>query len=67
MKSTLHLQTEKPTMSWEEWYLQLCTLLAKAMKIDKPGASRHIDMDKAEEWYKDGFTPYATFRENFNL
>ena len=67
MKSPLHIQTEKPTMSWEDWYLELCPLLAKAMKIDKPGASRHINIDKAKEWYDDGFTPYVCFRENFSL
>lgn len=37
------------------------------MKIDKPGAVRHIDIDKAREWYDDGFTPYVAFRENFSI
>jgi len=65
MESPLHLQTEKPVMSWEDWYAELAGHFADAMKIDKPAATRYINIDKAREWYEDGFTPYVCFRENF--
>lgn len=65
MKSTLNLQTETPTMNWEDWYAELVTLTAKEMKIDKISATMYINIDKAKEWYDDGFTPYVCFRENF--
>lgn len=63
--STQHLQTEEPALSFEEWYLQTCKLFADAWKIDGPMASRKLNIYKLREWYDDGFTPYATFRENF--
>lgn len=64
-KSPKHLQTDEPTMEWEEWYLELATLVAKALNIDKIAATRHIKVEEAQAWYKDGFTPFCTFRENF--
>lgn len=60
-----HLQTEKPTMSFEDWYVETVSLFAKAWKIDKPMASQKLSISGLERWYNDGFTPYATFRENF--
>lgn len=66
MDSLKHLQTEEPAMSFEDWWVAVCKLFADAWKIDRPGASRRLNIEKMEEWYKDGFTPYATFRENFS-
>lgn len=65
MKSPLHLQTEKPVLSWEDWWLELNKIYADKFKIPLNAASRYISIDKAREWYDDGFTPYVTFRENF--
>lgn len=67
MESPLNLQTEQPTMSWEDWYVEFMGYVAKAMKIDAPSAQRYVNIDKAKEWYDDGFTPYVCFRENFNI
>lgn len=61
-----HLQTENPLLPFEEWYLQTVTLFADAWKIDKPLAAQRLKMDALEEWYRDGFTPYATFRETYS-
>ena len=65
MKSPVKLQTESPTMIWEDWYVELVSLFAEASKIDKVAAQRYVNIDKAKEWYDDGFTPYVCFRENF--
>jgi len=54
MMSPLHLQTEQPTMSWENWYVELCSILAEAMKIDKLAAQRYINIDIAKECIKYG-------------
>ncbi len=66
MESPLHLQTEKPTISYDDWIVELANLFAKAEGIDSPMAARkYINFEKAKEWYDDGFTPYATFRETY--
>lgn len=66
MKSLSHLQTEEPTMTFEDWFVELVGHYAKAMNIEKLAARRYISIDAAMEWYSDGFTPYACFRENFS-
>lgn len=60
-----HLQTEEPTTEFEQWFLETVTLFANAWKIDKPMAASKLSVEKLEKWYEDGFTPYATFRENY--
>lgn len=65
-KSPTHLQTDEPTMGFEEWYTELVHLTAKYLKIDVTAAMRYVKSDEAHSWYEDGFTPYVTFSENIN-
>jgi hypothetical protein len=61
-----HLQnSDGPTMNWEEWYVELCNLYAKARKIELSAARREVNVSEAQEWFEQGFTPFVTFRENF--
>lgn len=64
-ESPSHLQTDKPSMPFDEWYEELCILYAKSEKIDPSAAMRYIKVGVAYGWWKDGFTPYVTFRENY--
>jgi hypothetical protein len=61
-----HLQTDKPLLSFEDWYTQTVKLFAEAWQIDVPMACQKLNIDELEKWYKDGFTPYVTFRENYH-
>lgn len=63
-KNLQHLQTDEPIMPFEDWLVELATLIAKEFKIDRLSAMRRISIDEAHEWWQDGFTPFATFREN---
>lgn len=64
--SIQHLQTEQPTMRWDLWYKELVQLYAAAEQIEPIAASRHVNIVEARKWYRDGFTPYVTFRETYN-
>lgn len=63
--SPKHLQTDSPTMSFEEWYKEVCQLFADAEKISLTDAMRYAKAEEAYSWWQDGFTPYVTFRENY--
>lgn len=64
MKSPLNLKVEKPDMSWPNWWLALNKIVAEKMKIPLNATGRYIDIDKANEWYEEGFSPIATFNQN---
>lgn len=67
LPSPKHLQTNEPATTWEDWYAELCKLAAKEWKIDPLAAARHVNIAEARLWYLDGFAPYVTFRENFEI
>lgn len=65
-KETLgFLQTQNPLLRFEDWYCETIKLFADEWKISSPLASQRLSIDKLKEWWQDGFTPYSTFRENF--
>lgn len=58
------LQTEKPILTFEVWKDELIKVCAQ--QTNTPIAEIKINDDAAREWYNDGFSPYATFRETFS-
>jgi hypothetical protein len=58
-----HLQNEAPALSFEEWKQQLIDVTAE--KTNQLATEIKINDANAREWWQDGFTPYATFRENY--
>jgi hypothetical protein len=63
--SIKHLQTEKPTLSFEDWYGEVIRLFSDAWEIEQTAVVRRLSLAGLKEWYDDGFTPYATFRETY--
>ncbi len=59
------LQTDKPLLPFEDWFLEVTKLFAEAWGVDAPTATRRLNMFELEEWHKDGFTPQCVFRENY--
>lgn len=59
-----HLQTNQPKLSYEAWKKELKEITAK--QTGQAISEIKINDGEAQEWWKDGFTPYATFRENYN-
>jgi hypothetical protein len=60
------LQTDEPTMSFEDWYVALAKVTAEKLNIEVLAAQRRINVHAAYEWWEAGFTPFATFRETIN-
>lgn len=59
------LQTVEPTDDFGLWIIQLIEITAKEVGISEQRAATMINTKEAYEWWKDGFTPYVTFRENY--
>ena len=60
--SLLDLQTDKPKLSFEEWKAELIRITAE----ETGKSANDIRLGEgAREWYDDGFSPYATFRETY--
>jgi len=58
-----HLQTETPTKLFAEWLVELYEVTIKETGLLQ--SEININTKEAYKWYKDGFTPYATFRETY--
>jgi hypothetical protein len=58
------LQTAQPLLSYEVWKSELIALTA--MKSGREESRIKINDEGAKQWWKDGFTPYATFRETYS-
>jgi hypothetical protein len=52
---------------WELWFVEFVRLYAEALKIEPLAALRHINKDGAYELYREGMTPYYSFRETYQM
>lgn len=59
-----HFGSGEPVMSFEEWKAQLISVTAKQTGL--PESEIKINDESAASWYRDGFTPYQTFRETYS-
>ncbi|HLZ16320.1 MAG TPA: hypothetical protein VKQ08_04745 [Cyclobacteriaceae bacterium] len=61
-----HIQTEKPILAFEVWLEELAKVTAEQTGMTLQRARSIMRPADAKTWWRDGYTPFATFRETYN-